>query len=575
MHGSVAAAGMRGGLLVRRGGLFGGTLVLSCALLAPAPRAWSQAQVPPGPAPRESPVAPAAAPITVEQLAERLSAMEQMNRKLSEELERTRREHGEQMRLILEKVGELSGNAGPRNAATAPGPANGAAAPPAERPLTVDADTPVPDYTEGQLGPESSATGFPLPNVPGLKRMPLKGSFGPGFQLETDDERFRLQVHYESQIEARIWEQSDQVPANSGIFLPRQRIFFNGNITKPIEYEFSINRGLGNLNLLNAYVNVHFDDRFEFRIGRFFTPLPYDQYAISNYWLPTPERSIFTTNVGLNRQFGAMGWGYLFDKRLDYAAGVFNGSRNSFESLNNGVDFAGYLNARPFQESDSLPFARFLNLGSSVAFGRQNQAPVPSSFRIAGGSPTADVPGPGTVPFLILNRDVIERGDRLVGSVHAAYFHKSLSLIGEWQYGYGGYALPGRPSTQVPFAGFYVTGAYFLTGEDVERRTRLIPLRPLIPTTKGGRRGLGAFEVVTRVSEFHLADRIFTAGFADPDLWSNSAITTEVGLNWYWNEYIKVYMFWLHGEFGDPVQFRPGGSQLTSDMFWLRFQLYF
>jgi phosphate-selective porin OprO/OprP len=34
-------------------------------------------------------------------------------------------------------------------------------------------------------------------------------------------------------------------------------------------------------------------------------------------------------------------------------------------------------------------------------------------------------------------------------------------------------------------------------------------------------------------------------------------------------------MFWLHGEFGRPVQYRPGSLQKTADMFWLRTQLYF
>ncbi len=175
--------------------------------------------------------------------------------------------------------------------------------------------------------------------------------------------------------------------------------------------------------------------------------------------MPTPERSIFTTNVGLGRQFGLMGWGYLFDKRLDYAAGIFNGSRNSFESLNNGVDFVAFLNTRPFQESESLEFARFLNLGTSVALGHQDQSPVPVAFRIGGSSPNADVPGFGTTPFLILNPGVIERGDRLLGSVHTAYFYKGLSLIGEWQYGYGSYASFAHPSSaQVPFSGFYVVG---------------------------------------------------------------------------------------------------------------------
>ena len=160
-----------------------------------------------------------------------------------------------------------------------------------------------------------------------------------------------------------------------------------------------------------------------------------------------------------------MGWGYLFDKRLDYAAGVFNGSRNSFESLSNGVDFVGFLNARPFQESESLRFARFLNLGTSVAFGYQDQPPVPVAFRIGGGSPNADVPGAGTTPFLILNPGVIERGDRLLGSVHAAYFYKGLSLIGEWQYGYGSYASPQPP----------VAGAGAVLG--LLRRRRLFPDR--------------------------------------------------------------------------------------------------
>jgi len=46
-------------------------------------------------------------------------------------------------------------------------------------------------------------------------------------------------------------------------------------------------------------------------------------------------------------------------------------------------------------------------------------------------------------------------------------------------------------------------------------------------------------------------------------------------MNWYRNEYIKLYMFWLHGEFGSPVVFRPGAFQQSAKIVWLRFQLYF
>ena len=291
--------------------------------------------------------------------------MERRNRALAEELERTRAEHAEQMRLILERLDEVSTRVriaeDPDLEVDEVGPDVSIREAPPVDPAAVE--NPVPDYTEGQFAPNTPAPGYPLPSLVEPGRSLLKGSFGPGFRFRTDDGEFRLNVNYESQIEGRVWDPSDQEPANSGIYLPRQRIFFSGNITKPIEYELAINRGFGSLNVLNAFLNFHFDDRFEFRIGRFFTPLFYEQYAVSNYWLPTPERSVFTTNLSLNRQFGAMAWGYLFDKRLDYAAGVFNGSRNSFEPLNNGVDFVGYLNARPFQESGGAAGGR----GSSTS----------------------------------------------------------------------------------------------------------------------------------------------------------------------------------------------------------------
>jgi phosphate-selective porin OprO/OprP len=487
-------------------------------------------------------------------LEDRIQALEAMNRRLAGELERLTRGRDEAADRLL----------GRADAADAAADA-------------VEPGSPVPDYTEGQFAPFTPPPGYPpSAAAPKRGRFPLRTSFGPGFRLESDDERFQLTIHYESQVEGRAWSPDDQLPANSGLFLPRQRFFFSGHITKPVEYELALNRGLGGINLLNAFLNFHLDDRFQVRLGRAFTPFTYDQYAVSNYWFLAPERSLFVTNLSPNRQIGAMAWGYLLDKRLDYAAGAFNGSRNSFESLNNALDLVGYLNARPFQNQEAVPAARFLNVGASVAVGRQDQAPVPVAFRVGAGSPDANIPGAATVPFLILNPGVVERGDRVLGSVHAAYFFKGLSLIGEWQYGSGGYASAARPAAaRVPFGGFYTSAGYFLTGEEVERRTRVKPLRPLIPTDRDQTRGVGAWEAVARVSQLRLGDDVFAAGFADRSIWSNSATTTELGVNWYWNEYIKFYIFWLHADFGSPVQFRPGQSRSYADLFWLRCQLYF
>ncbi len=541
---------------LRTWGLMSGVtaiLVASCA------SAWSQ--TPP------SVSNPSAEATSANTLAERLQAVEEMNRRLAEQLEQSTREHDEQIRRLYERFSEPSLSSVFEEEGTAFGE---------DDILADEIPTPVPDYTEGMLTPFEPAPGYLGSYTSKGGRKPLRASFGPGFLLETSDGQFSLQIHYESQIEGRIWSPSRNNPANNGFFFPRQRFFFTGHITKDVEYELSINRGVNNINLLNAYLNFHVDDRLEVRIGRFFTPFPYDQYAISNYWLLTPERSLFTTNLSLNRQIGAMAWGYLFDKRVDYAVGAFNGSRNSFESLNNGVDLVAYLNTRLFQESDSLSWLRFLNLGTSFAYGQQDQAVSPATFRIGAGSPDTNIPSIATTPFLILNQGVIERGNRALGSVHLAYFYKSLSLISEWQYGYGGYASTSNPSSvSVPFSGYYVSSGYFLTGEQVERRTRVKPLRPFLPLKEDETRGPGAWEPVVRVSQLRIGNEIFNSGFADPNIWSNSATTTELGVNWYWNDYLKFYTFWLHGEFGDPVQFNPGQLQKSVDMFWMRCQLYF
>jgi len=46
-------------------------------------------------------------------------------------------------------------------------------------------------------------------------------------------------------------------------------------------------------------------------------------------------------------------------------------------------------------------------------------------------------------------------------------------------------------------------------------------------------------------------------------------------VNSYWTQFVKVYLGLRHAAFGNPVLFAPGRMQLTSDQFWLRFQVNF
>ncbi len=171
-------------------------VLLSCATVAQAdgpgadlPR--SSASTLPGP-----PAARSEPPQTsVDDLAKRLRAMEETNRKLAEQLERTTREHDQQMRMLLEKYGELSRRLNESGAADAPG--GGPVVAPTEPigdPPGAEVETPVPDYRDGSEIPPAPGAADPRSGKVQSGRSPLIADFGPGFRLETDDDEYQLQV---------------------------------------------------------------------------------------------------------------------------------------------------------------------------------------------------------------------------------------------------------------------------------------------------------------------------------------------------------------------------------------------
>ena len=397
---------------------------------------------------------------------------------------------------------------------------------------------------------------------------------GPGFQISDEDEEFVLQFHDLTQFDGRFYEQGGQQTTRSTFGIPRQWFIFNGRVGKPFEYYVALAEGFDNLNLLDAFLNVHFDDRFQIKLGRYKTPFTYEFYSLPVQGLPTPERSLFFNNFGLNRSVGAMAWGQLFDGTVDYAAGIFNSTRNNFLDNTDGKDFAGFVNIKPFRPFGSEVFKDF-NVGGSVDTGHQLEAQRPNTLRV-------EVPTSGNnavgVPFLSYRNGVLESGTRALWSLHASWYYQQLSLIAEWQSGYQNLAQAATPldRSQIGVQSFYVWAGYFLTGETVSSRGMVKPIRNF--DLRRGREGPGAIELVSRYNYMDIDDQVFTGGFADPNLWTDRLYTVDVGVNWYWNEYIKVFAGWQHDVFANPVLYRTqpfDEFQLTSDLFWFRFQVYF
>ena len=417
---------------------------------------------------------------------------------------------------------------------------------------------------------------------PGRKRIPLDAYYDQsryGYLIQSEDQEFELRVNSLLQTDGRIYTQRYQNPVVSDFDVPRARLYFSGRMTKPIEYQLSFQRGNNSLDVLNAYVNFHYDDRLQVRVGRFKAPYTFEWYKVSAWEFLVPERSLFALNFGPNRHVGVMAWGFLFQERLEYAVGVFDGQRNSYQDFHNGKDVMALLDYKPFYQTKSA--VKNLAIGGSLDDGRENNAPVPAALRTstnASGNTISTGSGDNlvSVPFLALNSNVKEKGVRELWELHATYFYKGLSLLGAWDSGRNDFSLNSanaRP-VHVPVNGYFIQTAYILTGETRERLSIVDPLFPF--DLRRGKFGLGAFEIQARFSELTVGRQVFSGGLADPNLWTNKADLLDVGLNWYLNKFTKIYFDWEHAVFAQPVYYRPGpGLQKTSDLFWLRLQLYF
>ncbi|WP_435019031.1 OprO/OprP family phosphate-selective porin [Tundrisphaera sp. TA3] len=582
-----------------------GVVILSGLLWAGVAR--TQAQIPPipdpGPPPAVTPIEPGVAPPTTRELAleARILQLEQMVQQLSIQMSQSP-PGGATVSGVPGAAGGgmASGGGDGRPAAGQPGgPASGnndgsaaedntpggtntvpvGSGPRGEEPNAA------PSQSGGVLAPGQSSPPNPPPSprfrMPATTiSSPLNGKFGPGFEVKTEDDEFVLQFHNLTQFDGRFYEQNTgtgrdalDTPKDTFAF-PRQWWMFSGRIGKPYEYFLSFQNGFDTFSILDVFLNFHYDDRIQFKVGRFKTPFTYEFYTEPIQGLISPERSLFFNNFALNRSLGLQLWGRLFNKTapLDYAVGLFNNSRNSFLDVNSDQkNVLAYLNWRPFAQLEDSPLENFV-FGGSVMAGSQSNPPLPSVLRTI--VPTTGNASIG-VPFLGYNATARESGPRVFWDLHAAWYYKHTSLIAEWQSGYQSYAPAADlfDRTRVGVQSFYVQAGHFITGETVSGRNVVKPLKDF--DIRKGKFGLGAIELSGRFNALDIDRSIFSGGFADPNRWTRDLYTTDVGVNWYLNQYLKFTFDWNHAVFGTPVQYSARGLQKTSDLFLMRFQLYF
>ena len=273
-----------------------------------------------------------------------------------------------------------------------------------------------------------------------------------------------------------------------------------------------------------------------------------------------------------------MAWGKAREGRLDWAVGGFNGHLTGLADNNPNQEAVGYLNFRPFLRSDRFPALRHLNVGASGSLGEfaRNEDPLPMRTSVQAAE-NDEAANDASAVFLDFNEGAVYQGEPpLRRGPPGLLPPRPLLRVGvELRPVPDDPARPARTSPRSPCRASTPPLAYFLTGEQVERRTTVVPLRPFRPFAASGAPAPSSRSSATASS---------TSGTSSSRTGSPTAASGPT--TWGWSTSASTGIptagssstsTWQHAAFGSPVLVNEakGVFGRSTDLFWVRCQVYF
>lgn len=443
---------------------------------------------------------------------------------------------------------------------------------------------------QSAFGPKGSWSGGPSDDSYPLNWSYVYNKGGGAFSVGDADKEFTLFLQNQITLDGTFYDRQNLPTSEKGFNIPFQRTYLYGNITRYVEYQLSEEAFLGQFNLLDMLVNFHIDDRIMLRVGKGVSPFLLEYYGFSPAWEPVITNSPLF-QFAARRQTGAMLWGKLFNYKVQYQAGIFNGPNGFYFDLDNNKDFAGALTITPFK-GDGVPWLDSLGFGVSVQTGWENYFlnvgnRVPGlNTSIGTGEPTTGnmIVTSSGVPFFVYDNDVRSQGNRTKISPHFFWMGR-FSLQAEYLIQSRQLADANTTGLSVTH-GYYVNASYFLTGERYNgdgtgTYTPISPIRPLMPAR--GQWGPGAWEVATQFAEINMGNGDIQRGFANPLTNATRLDQLMIGLNWWPNKWVRFSFDWVYDKFNNPIPlngFTPGPNQPSNPIdnyntFWTRVAVFF
>jgi phosphate-selective porin OprO/OprP len=267
-------------------------------------------------------------------------------------------------------------------------------------------------------------------------------------------------------------------------------------------------------------------------------------------YLTFVERS-YTAQLAPNRDVGVELKGDLFDNRLSYAAGVFNGvgdnDSGDIEIADDEKDLQARIFATPFKLSKVASLQK-IGLGLAGTFGNHEG---PLKGFVSPGQQSMFSYNPASVGTNSVS--VVADGEQWRVAPQAYYYIGPFGVWGEYIIS----NLKVRKNNPTEFGHFEnrawaIHASYFLTGE--ENTFETVTPRHNFNSSEGG---FGAVQLVARVQGMSLDKGIFPL-YANPTTSASGATSWGVGVNWLLNPNIKLSLNY------EDTNFKGGTSPLLA-----------
>lgn len=222
------------------------------------------------------------------------------------------------------------------------------------------------------------------PQTQEVKIVNVETGYKDNFYLKTTDNRFRLDIYGYGQV--RYTYQTNDVAGaedSDNFQVQRARLGIKGfAYSDRLKYQLLLSASqsgqFDNVSLLDWFIDYSHIREFGIRAGQF--KVPYStSFTISASELQLVERPQVDSNFRMDRDNGIDLYGTLFDAKLTYNIGAYNGEGRNKSNTDNGSLYAVRLISEPmgrypYHESDNEMSDRFLILLSAAYAINEDQA---------------------------------------------------------------------------------------------------------------------------------------------------------------------------------------------------------